>query len=154
MSEAFDCVTEWLKSMQKRAEALDGWFAQCTGGGYNFVLQVDGSAHSFHAIESKVAEFIFDIVEDNKRKIKQLEPTKMEPGINVRDIIKKWLKDNGYDGLYSSDYSCGCSLENFISCDESWVLNCQPGYKVPCEGSDHCQPGECEFHIGPKKENS
>jgi len=64
--------------------------------------------------------------------------------INVLEIIEKYLKENGYDGLYRED-GCGCELGDLGSCD-SCPLDCIPGYKIPCD----C--GECDFHIGEKRE--
>jgi hypothetical protein len=57
--------------------------------------------------------------------------------MNVLQIIKIWLKDNGYDGLCSTD--CGCSLDNLAPCDREEIAECEPGYKNPCPG-----PGKCE----------
>ena len=64
----------------------------------------------------------------------------------VSQIIEKWLKENGYDGLWSEE--CGCEIGALCPCccSES-VLSCEPGYKRPC-------PKECgdhDFHIGPDK---
>ena len=65
--------------------------------------------------------------------------------MTVKDIVKKHLEDNGYDGLFLEE-SCGCILSDFMPCDNP-SQECVPGYKVPCDCFDWC-----EWHIGPKKE--
>jgi hypothetical protein len=58
--------------------------------------------------------------------------------MTVRDIIKKYLEDNGYDGLfYPGD--CACLKDDLQPCDGS-MMDCEPGYKRPCtcgEGHDY-----------------
>jgi len=73
---------------------------------------------------------------------------KMADEINVRSIVKKFLIDNGYDGLckYSQEvlggpdflenrifgpHQCSCEISNMICCvDDRWE-ECFPGHKVP-----------------------
>lgn len=51
--------------------------------------------------------------------------------MNVKQIIEKYLTENGYDGLVYVDFSgenaCGCNIETLCLCD-SWACDCQPGY--------------------------
>ena len=63
----------------------------------------------------------------------------------VRDIIKKWLVDNGYDGLCGEE--CGCLLDDLMTCEEGWALECEPGYKVPCPGPDKCEYDCKDWHV-------
>lgn len=65
--------------------------------------------------------------------------------MTVKEILKQWLKEHGYDGLYIPD-ECACELDDIAPCccQES-VLACEPGYKTPCDCGDH------NFHIGPDK---
>lgn len=68
--------------------------------------------------------------------------------MNVREIITKYLKDNGYDGLYYND-ECGCELKELITCgnvDE----DCKPGHKIKCDPDTCINGGGCAWHIGPK----
>lgn len=69
-----------------------------------------------------------------------------EPG-DVEDIIKQWLKDNGYDGLFHEN-DCGCWMDRFRPCGES-MAECVPGHKYKCTDQDS------EFFdawcIGPKE---
>jgi hypothetical protein len=46
---------------------------------------------------------------------------KIEEKLTIATIVEKWLKENGYDGLYldlGEDESCGCALDNFMPCEE------------------------------------
>ena len=65
--------------------------------------------------------------------------------MNVREIVKKWLEDNGYDGLqHKAD--CGCQLSDLIPCDED-CSECTPGYlRKGLDGE------ECDFYIMPDKQ--
>lgn len=60
--------------------------------------------------------------------------------MNVKEIIAKWLKDNGYDGLRSDGEECGCKVDDLFPCDGP-VDTCLPGY----EGPD--PTGECFWMI-------
>jgi len=67
--------------------------------------------------------------------------------MDVREIVKHWLKENGYEGLYSDQ--CGCDLEDLMPCCNDGALSCQPGYKVMgCP--EECGEG-CAFHIEAEK---
>lgn len=76
------------------------------------------------------------------------------PKINCHEIIKSYVKDNGYDGLYNEYKDCCCTLKDLIP--EEWrysckdhMLNCKPGYKVPFGNVDE---GSCGWFIeGEKK---
>ena len=64
--------------------------------------------------------------------------------MTVHDIIKKYLEDNGFDGLFNSNGKCACSTANLFPCDGP-CDECEPGYRV--EGcTDDCGCG-CAFHI-------
>jgi len=69
----------------------------------------------------------------------------------IRDIIKQWLKDNGYDGLVDEPGECGCTLDDFMPCCEGWMLDCEPGYKRPCPGEDKCEYNCGGWHIATEK---
>lgn len=64
--------------------------------------------------------------------------------MTVREIVRDYLKANGYDGLFSPG-ECGCTLDDLAPCEGGWVGNgigdCEAGYRVPCDCSE-----ECEFH--------
>jgi len=61
--------------------------------------------------------------------------------MTCKEIIKKWLDDNSYDGLFHDD--CGCSKDDLFPCG-SCFDQCEPGYREDTPG------GECDFIIGPK----
>jgi len=71
--------------------------------------------------------------------------------MTVKDIVKKYLEENGFDGLFTDD--CGCAKGNLAPfCDT--MMNCQPGYAIDCPGTDSCGDGYgCDWlftHIGPQ----
>ena len=63
------------------------------------------------------------------------------------EIIKTYLRENGYDGLYS-DNDCACELDDLAPCGE-FQTDCEVGYLTPCDGT--CTPGNCDFHISATK---
>lgn len=65
--------------------------------------------------------------------------------MNTRRIVRKYLEDNGFDGLFDEDGECACKNDDLFPCDGS-SFNCKPGYKQPCDCGDH------DFHIGLNKE--
>ena len=76
----------------------------------------------------------------------------------VLDIVRDWLKNHGYDGLWSED-DCGCEVDDLAPCGGQDMCRCHPGYRHSCteacasEETGH-EPYEYEpgdWHIGPKK---
>ena len=64
--------------------------------------------------------------------------------MNCKEIIIKYLKDNGYDGLLCTEVPCGCPLDDLAPCEEN-MFDCIPAYKIigkcsecknPCEAYD------------------
>ena len=64
------------------------------------------------------------------------------------DMVKQWLRDEGYDGIYNPDGDCGCALEDFMPCIDE-IHECKPGYKKMGCPPD-CGLG-CKFHIVEEK---
>lgn len=59
--------------------------------------------------------------------------------MNVKEIVKKWLTDHRYDGLYppDPDMECGgCFLCDLFPCDE-FLPECQPGVKQMGDDGDY-----------------
>ena len=77
----------------------------------------------------------------------------MTDELTVRNIMVKWLKEHGYDGLFSSDGDCACEINDLFPCEGGiggidGVPNCQPGYK----GIDHT--GDYDWRMYGKKEDA
>ena len=70
--------------------------------------------------------------------------------MNLVKLVVAWLKENGYDGLYSPDLSCGCDIDDLMPCGEP-SSNCGPGYRVPCNEATCEVGGGCDFHIAPTR---
>lgn len=52
--------------------------------------------------------------------------------MDVTEIVKKYLEDNGYDGLYRDDdgFGCGCGKDNLFLCANYFFPgDCQPAYR-------------------------
>lgn len=64
--------------------------------------------------------------------------------MNCLDIVEKYLKDNGYDGLF--DDECGCVIGDLRPCCDDFS-DCQPGYKV--KAPDY---SEYDFYICASKD--
>ena len=56
--------------------------------------------------------------------------------MTVKEIIEKYLRDNGYDGLCCPDEECGCHVDDLIPCCDP-CEECMPGYKGPDPSGDH-----------------
>ena len=64
--------------------------------------------------------------------------------MTVKEITELYLKSNGYDGLYSEQYECGCTVDDLFPCYDSNPERCCAGYRLK---------GGIEFRIGPKPES-
>lgn len=68
--------------------------------------------------------------------------------MNCMDIIKEYLKTNGFDGL-QNEGECGCLPSDLRPCSDDMSL-CTPGYKVvPPKEAD----SEFDFYICQSKED-
>ena len=78
--------------------------------------------------------------------------------MDVKDVLEKWLGENGYDGLVNTEGPCGCSIgDDFIECD-ALCPECEPAYKHKanckecediCDGKDEVE--YCMSTIKPKE---
>ena len=72
--------------------------------------------------------------------------------MTVKQIVRNYLEQDGFDGLVSDSGECGCILTDLCPCGDM-LDSCEPGYQVPCPGPDDCEHGgECEWHIATTKE--
>lgn len=70
--------------------------------------------------------------------------------IKLREIVKNYLEQNGFGGLFNSDGECGCELPDLMPCDQP-SESCCAGYKIKCnEKCDH-ECGKCDWHIQEEK---
>ncbi len=65
--------------------------------------------------------------------------------MDVREIIREYLIENHYDGLYLENHniedSCGCEINNLCPCDGMDIELCRAGIKHECNCGFH------DFHI-------
>lgn len=62
--------------------------------------------------------------------------------MTIEDIIKQYLKDNGFDGLCNPDLECGCGLDDLMPCGGEGVIDCEPAYRHRC--AEHLRN---EYHL-------
>lgn len=68
--------------------------------------------------------------------------------MKVKEIVKKFLEDNGYDGLTSGE--CGCKVEDLMPCDGCMGCgqeDCQAGHLTDCNPETCPADGKCDWHI-------
>lgn len=58
--------------------------------------------------------------------------------LETTDMLKIWLENRFFDGLYSDD--CACAIGDLCACGEGY-LSCHPGFLVACDCGDH------DYHI-------
>lgn len=58
--------------------------------------------------------------------------------MTVIEIVKAYLTDNGYDGLYSEYGECACEISDLAPCCDA-ISSCHPGYRYICKDID------CEY---------
>lgn len=64
--------------------------------------------------------------------------------MTVAEIVKWWLRENGFDGLHYDEW-CGCCIDDLAPCGE-FKTGCEAGYKK----IDSTYEG-CDFSIVPEK---
>ena len=65
--------------------------------------------------------------------------------MNIKEIIQKHLRENGFDGLFNDYAECGCKTDDLVPCDCVNINDCEPGYLRP-------ETDEFEWTIGPKED--
>lgn len=53
--------------------------------------------------------------------------------LSVKEVMKKWLANRGYQGLCSED--CGCDIDDLFPCGE-YCGACRAAYRFECERCD------------------
>ena len=72
--------------------------------------------------------------------------------MEVSEIVRKYLAENGFDGLWNPDEGCGCELADLAPCGEM-ESSCCAGYKRPCDcGEGHDYDIGSEKHEAPTDE--
>ena len=54
----------------------------------------------------------------------------MSEEMTVREIVARYLRANGFDGLYN-DVGCGCDLSDLMPCDGPSDM-CEPSFRTYC----------------------
>jgi len=62
--------------------------------------------------------------------------------MEIKDIVKDWLEENGYSGLFHDSGECACTTDDLMPCDCP-CHECEAGYVVTVAGDD----GEESFRV-------
>lgn len=55
-----------------------------------------------------------------------------ENPMNLKGMVRAWLREYAFDGLVHPDGECGCDINNLMHCVEACDCDrCLPGYKGP-----------------------
>ena len=73
-------------------------------------------------------------------------PPRKRRQMTGKDIIRKHLGENGYDGLFCAEAGCACEKEDLFPCGSA-PDTCEPGYKKDCA----CEDQEHGWHIEARK---
>jgi len=71
----------------------------------------------------------------------------MRKNLTTKEIVKKWLSENGYDGLFNPDAECACELCDLFSCGAEGVEECFAGYREECRPEECSHGGDCVCHM-------
>jgi hypothetical protein len=63
--------------------------------------------------------------------------------MRIKEIVKEYLKQAGFDGLYLPG-ECACKIDDLFPCGEI-TDDCLPGYLSPCDCGEH------DWHIDKHK---
>jgi hypothetical protein len=56
--------------------------------------------------------------------------------MDIKEIVKSYLEDNGYAGLWSPEGECACVNDDLFPCGEVFS-ECEAGYKAACDCGEH-----------------
>lgn len=63
--------------------------------------------------------------------------------MNVKDIVKKYLEENNFDGLVNRG-ECACKKEGLFPCSEMNEF-CEAGKIKDCNGCEHKLNNHCDL---------
>ena len=73
--------------------------------------------------------------------------------MKVKDIVTKYLKNNGFGGLVGEN--CDCKLGDLMPCEASdggGISDCEPGHVIEYPSGAECPCGDaCYFHVFKEK---
>jgi len=71
--------------------------------------------------------------------------------LDIRNMVKRWLKQHGYSALVYPGMGCGCGFDDFMPCDNPVVNGCVPGYeKIATKEDVENWEGDVELKVGQK----
>lgn len=60
-----------------------------------------------------------------------------DPNLVVKEIVRRYLVMNNFEGLFHEDGECACKLDDLMPCDgDIYMGTCEVGYIAPCEDPD------------------
>lgn len=74
--------------------------------------------------------------------------------MTVKEIVKQWLEEHGYDGLAGQDCGCICEGWAFMDCSGESCEDCEPAYKCAPTDEDKAEYGDdVEYVMRTEKDN-
>lgn len=67
---------------------------------------------------------------------------------NGLEMVSRFLKEHGCDGLVNQKIGCGCDVDDLGPCGDGFGSDCKAAYTTPCQsttggacalGFDHCK---------------
>lgn len=72
------------------------------------------------------------------------------PHLTLKEITRKWLDENGYDGLCNPDLGCKCTGSDLMECDEPGGVDCVAAMgRFEDDDGDELPPHE--YYMDPAK---
>ena len=70
--------------------------------------------------------------------------------MTVKEMVKRHLEANGFDGLVQDYRECACLIDDLMTCEDDLIGSCEAGHKVEAgdiddEGCPNCP--DCAWHI-------
>jgi hypothetical protein len=93
------------------------------------------------SFDQKDGNCVFGLTDVRTNDVGEGPPASVGPEETVSSILKTYLTEHGFDGLYSEG-RCGCRVDDI--CGD--CIYCSPGVLKPCP--EDC--GDHGWHIGPK----
>lgn len=72
--------------------------------------------------------------------------------MTVKEMVKKHLEANGFDGLVQDYRECACLIDDLMPCEDELIGSCEAGHRVDVRTTEDTQENcpncpDCTWHI-------